>query len=283
MRSYREFTGTPSLFLQRQGINLVFGGASNGASHVQQSEHEEMEPLIYETGDTPPFEDRPEKILKDNRFPLIPKDKSSMDYRVYYDPRFKNLRAAYMQADELEKKALLEEYEKSAREHKEKKKVSVAQKRKRPTQRKDKTELVAVCEKDSGNTDLWLKNAEGVNTKKGNDVSVKPGINVSIGSRVERSTDALNKSDGVNTDKGNDVSINPGINIVSIGSRVERSTKVVNKGNDVSIKPGINNVSIGSRVKGSTKVTSKSDAASVSTKKGNDGSIKPGISIVMKH
>ena len=161
MRSYREFTGTPSLFLQRQGINLVFGGASNGASHVQQSEHEEMESLIYETGDTPPFEDRPEKILKDNRFPLIPKDKSSMDYRVYYDPRFKNLRAAYMQADELEKKALLEEYEKSAREHKEKKKVSVAQKRKRPTQRKDKTELVAVCEKDSGNTDLWLKNAEG--------------------------------------------------------------------------------------------------------------------------
>ena len=51
-----------------------------------------------------------------------------MDYKVYYDPRFKKLRAAYMQADELEKNALLEEYEKSAQDHKEKKKVSVKKK-----------------------------------------------------------------------------------------------------------------------------------------------------------
>ena len=90
------------------------------------------------------------------------------------------------------------------------------------------------------------------------DVSIKPGINiVSIGSRVERSTTALNKSNGVNANKGNDVSIKPGINIVNIGSRVKRGTKVINKGegvstdkrNDVSIKPGINIVSIDSSVK----------------------------------
>ena len=44
----------------------------------------------------------------------------------------------------------------------------------------------------------------------------------SIGSRVKRSTKVINNSDGVSTNKGNDVSIKPGINIVSIGSRVKK-------------------------------------------------------------
>ena len=187
-RTYRDATGTPSILLEDPGIELVFGGKSdavNMSTKGKQSGSDEYE-LLWETGDTPPFEDQPERILKDRRFPPIPKDKNSMDYKVYYDTRFKNLRAAYMQADELEKNALLEEYEKSAQDHKEKKKVSVKKKGKGPS-RKDKIELVAVREKDSGNTDLRLKNANGVNTYKGNDVSIKPGINiVSIGSRVKK-------------------------------------------------------------------------------------------------
>ena len=61
--------------------------AVNMSTKGKQSGSDEYE-LLWETGDTPPFEDQPEKILKDRRFPPIPKDKNSMDYKVYYDTRF---------------------------------------------------------------------------------------------------------------------------------------------------------------------------------------------------